>query len=502
VDEWTNLERALTEMVSAGNVEVHENGEWLAELSNLRCEFRRQGKQGLIHLWSADRNLVRRVARVNAIDEDRVVLEVQRFGRPKPGKLEFLRKESPRPESRVTREKFRAQFRRLLADNFPEAQIGPLTSSADLEHSFSGLYTRGWITEAGRQWAVLGISASENTTAVDGMLTFGLLWLDWLRQHNDRHAISGLRLCAPEKTSEALVHRSQGINPGTQLEIYEFAIATGRLHKVDRADRGNVESWLIPRRVSESLIAAARASIEKVRSLVPQAAEHIAAIPAPDRNEVALCFQGFEFALWRDGSIFLMNADGSTTELGNEHSLQPQNSKQLEKRVAQLRLARNSLAEDRSHFLYRAYPERWLETMIFREPEKLDAHLDPHHLYSQVPAFSGAQRGILDLIGVTRVGRLVVIELKASEDIHLPLQALDYWLRVRQHQRDDDLSQAGYFENVILSDQAPLLWLVSPGLRFHSSTDAILKYLSPEIQTTRVGLNENWRRGLDVIFRK
>jgi hypothetical protein len=95
-----------------------------------------------------------------------------------------------------------------------------------------------------------------------------------------------------------------------------------------------------------------------------------------------------------------------------------------------------------------------------------------------------------------------VIELKASEDIHLPLQALDYWLRVRRHQRAGDLAEAGYFESMILSDQAPLLWLVSPGLRFHSSTDTILKYLLPEIQTTRIGLNENWRRGLDVIFRK
>jgi hypothetical protein len=46
------------------------------------------------------------------------------------------------------------------------------------------------------------------------------------------------------------------------------------------------------------------------------------------------------------------------------------------------------------------------------------------------------------------------------------------------------------------------VWLVAPGLRFHSATDILLKYISSEIQITRIGLNENWRRGLQVIFRQ
>ena len=47
-----------------------------------------------------------------------------------------------------------------------------------------------------------------------------------------------------------------------------------------------------------------------------------------------------------------------------------------------------------------------------------------------------------------------------------------------------------------------MVWLVAPGLRFHSATDTLLRYLVPEIQITRIGLNENWRRGIRVIFRK
>jgi hypothetical protein len=106
------------------------------------------------------------------------------------------------------------------------------------------------------------------------------------------------------------------------------------------------------------------------------------------------------------------------------------------------------------------------------------------------------------LLGVTNRGRLVVIELKASEDIQLPLQAMDYWLRVRRHQRAGDFQRFGYFAGMQLSADPPLMWLVAPGLRFHSATDVLLKYLSPEVQVTRIGVNENWRGGLKVIFRQ
>ena len=92
--------------------------------------------------------------------------------------------------------------------------------------------------------------------------------------------------------------------------------------------------------------------------------------------------------------------------------------------------------------------------MIREDPTKLDAQLDPRYLYSQLPAFAAGDRGVLDLLGVTRRGRLVVIELKASEDIQLPIQAVDYWLRVRRHQREGDFQRYGYFPGIELDSQA------------------------------------------------
>ncbi|MGH9861655.1 MAG: hypothetical protein ACRD5F_16670, partial [Candidatus Acidiferrales bacterium] len=89
----------------------------------------------------------------------------------------------------------------------------------------------------------------------------------------------------------------------------------------------------------------------------------------------------------------------------------------------------------------------------------------------------------------------------ASEDIHLVLQAADYWLRVRAHHQRGEFAQYGYFRGVELQDRPPVLCLIAPGFRFHPSTEVILRYLSPEIEVQRIGLNEGWRQGIQVVFR-
>jgi hypothetical protein len=109
---------------------------------------------------------------------------------------------------------------------------------------------------------------------------------------------------------------------------------------------------------------------------------------------------------------------------------------------------------------------------------------------------------VLDVLGVTREGRLAVVELKASEDLHLVLQGADYWLRVKWHLERGDFERHGYFRGVELQTKPPLLFLVAPGLRFHPATDVLKKYVTPEIELVRVGLNENWREGLQVVLRQ
>jgi len=62
--------------------------------------------------------------------------------------------------------------------------------------------------------------------------------------------------------------------------------------------------------------------------------------------------------------------------------------------------------------------------------------------------------------------------------------------------------QCRYFPGIELHPDPPLVYLVAPALRFHPSTDVLLRYLKPEMEIIRVGLVESWRRGLRVVMRQ
>jgi hypothetical protein len=128
--------------------------------------------------------------------------------------------------------------------------------------------------------------------------------------------------------------------------------------------------------------------------------------------------------------------------------------------------------------------------------------LDPRFVYTQVFASSYGDHGILDVLTVTRTGRLAILELKATEHIHLPLQAADYWLRIRRHLLQGDFPRYGYFMGIELQTAPPIVYLVAPSLRFHPTTGLLLRHLSPEMEVVRVGLAESWRRGLRVVIRQ
>jgi hypothetical protein len=130
-----------------------------------------------------------------------------------------------------------------------------------------------------------------------------------------------------------------------------------------------------------------------------------------------------------------------------------------------------------------------------------------------VPALTRGERGMLDLLTLDRNGRLVVLELKADEDLHLPLQALDYWIRVRALNDDQRpapsggaplsaFQRNGYFPGAEVSPLPPRLILAAPALRIHPANETVLRYLSPQIEWELIALAEHWRRDLKIVFRK
>jgi hypothetical protein len=158
--------------------------------------------------------------------------------------------------------------------------------------------------------------------------------------------------------------------------------------------------------------------------------------------------------------------------------------------------------------LYRMQPERWLESRLSAALPEIEHSLLATPVYRQVPAFAASDRGMLDLLAVNRDGRLAVVELKADEDLHMVLQGLDYWIRVHQAAQSwaadgaNDFTRSGYFPGIRLADPSPLLYFIAPALRIHPATETVLHYLSGEIEWNLIAVGEDWRRSLDVIWRK
>ena len=147
--------------------------------------------------------------------------------------------------------------------------------------------------------------------------------------------------------------------------------------------------------------------------------------------------------------------------------------------------------------LWRLHPERWLESLVVQDVGAVDERLDTDCLYSQVPAFSASDRAMIDVLTVTREGRLAVVELKADEDIHLPLQGLDYWSRVAWHHARGEFQQLRIFSRAGIerANRRCCFWWRRRCI-VHPATDTLLRYVSPEIEWAVVGIDERWRDGV------
>ncbi len=345
------LRESIQEFLAAGPIEIQESGGKITTRTPLSWEVRGESDKPLLHVWSENCNLTRRVLAIVDHSEDRLSLAVERFGRTKPERLEMVRAIRTRTIRQLSREEFCEQLRRILAQQFPDETLERLTIGADLEHSLSGMYARGVSRRGMASVAFLAVPEGESQDALTSCLTYALLWLNRARQTVRNGSIAKLRLLLPKGTSSLLTHRIAALDARLLLEIFEVDSQRERLEPVDPCTNGNVSTWLVPRRES------------------------------------------------------------------------------------QLR-------------------------------------------------------------------RLAILELKASENVDLPLRAADYWNRIRQHQAAGDLQRYGYFPGIFLQETPPLVYLISPALRFHPATDALLKYLSPDMEVVRIGLAETWRRGIRVMMRQ
>jgi hypothetical protein len=376
-----------------------------------------------------------------------------------------------------------------------------LSTSMDLEHSFSPVYARGLLRKGGSAFAVMGVNQQETQASMDAALTFGLLWLESCREREaGRCVVEGLRLYVPPKGSATLQIRLAHLNhAAAKFQLLEFNERDESSIQIDLSDHGNIQTRLV-RLPDAAQVRSRFAPIEKkIMALAPQA--EITVISA---IELSFHLHGLELARVR-----LANAPGTfqvAEEIifgppGHETRLNDETAPAFEKFIRTAIEARSPNG-DRRDPLWRMYPERWLESLIFKNVSAADSSLDPAYVYSQVPAFSASDRAMIDVLTCTRDARLAVLELKADEDMHLPLQGLDYWARVHWHHSRGEFQQYAYFPGVQLSPRPPLLMLVAPSLRVHPATDTVLRYFSPAIEWSLIGVDERWREGIRVIYRK
>jgi hypothetical protein len=481
---------------------VVEDGAVAFDLAESKYSISGEYNKCLLHLWSSERNIVRRVLDAE-LKSGTLRLQVQRMGQNRPTRLEFCRDRDRRsPAARQTaRVAYASRLRRVLERHFPGWIVARLTTSMDLEHSFGPAYLRGVLRHGQRALAVLGVNAQETQATVDGALTCGLLWLDTCRTaQSDRRLVEGLVMVLPTGTLALTHQRMVHLHPtAAKWQLHEFNEREDSLNAIDIAECGNLATRLV-RATDEAAVRERFAdSIARIREILPQCDVTVLS-PAL----ISFRLRGLEFAQARVAHdprnfergqeiVFGIGAEERILDAGNQAYFID---------LVQLAAAIRHKNGPKKHALWRMHPERWLESMVAGNVEALDGRLRIDAVYSQVPAFSAADRAMIDVLTLTRENRLAVVELKADEDLHLPLQGVDYWSRVAWHQERGEFRKFGYFPGRELSSQKPLLLLVAPALHVHPATDTILRYLSPEIEWELLGIDAHWREGVRVVFRK
>ena len=500
-------------LAEASGAVVLEDGAVAFDLGQSRYSISGEYDKCLLHLWSAERNTVRRVLEAE-VKNGTLRLAVQRLGQARPTKLEICRERDRRSPTakKAARASYEQKLRRAIERHFPGMAITRLTSGVDLEKSFGPIYARGVLRQGQSAFALLGVNASETQASIDAALTFGILWLDVCREnphfsqkqgevgHPRSFLVEGLILFVPAGCSALVRERMANLNrAAAKWRLFEFDERHDSVVEVECTDRGNVATRLVHATNETAALERFAESIARVQGILPNC-EVAVLSPA----EIAFRWRGLEFARARMGAEVVTFRSKQEIVFGvgaEERVLEDRNFGPFVQLLEALREARHPYGP-RQDRLFRLHPERWLESLVRADVSVIDERLETESVYSQVPAFSAADRAMIDVLTLTRDARLAVVELKADEDIHLPLQGLDYWARVQWHHGRGEFLKFGYFGGRELSAEVPLLFLVAPALHVHPATDVILRYISPEIEWAFAGIDERWREGVKVVFRK
>src|SRR3954470_13312382 len=132
------LARAITDFLAdLPAAVVLEDGLVIFDLACAKYSLTTEQNKCLLHLWSEERNVVRRVESAE-LRKGELHLHVRKFGQAKPTRLELVRERDQRSPS--AKKSSRATYQRFLSAvlqrEFPGYKVERLSSAPDLEHSF------------------------------------------------------------------------------------------------------------------------------------------------------------------------------------------------------------------------------------------------------------------------------------------------------------------------------------------------------------------------------
>jgi len=406
---------------------------------------------------------------------------------PVPGVFDISWKESV-PEFVASPELWDT-VRHWLASRFPCHRIVTAGKRSCLAHTLSGKFLRV-VFRHGQGTRYL-IAADEDVgDEIHKALGQALVWLSWLFAGKKPNRPPEVDILIPAGTGAPLVHRSRLLNSGRiKVHVWEyspgFEVRKASSQDPPVEDRDFRWPVLGPFRWSPQL--------EKILNLAPALIRRYPRFQDYD----SLRLWGLEFA-----RVMGPERDRVCFGVGTQRTdLTEDNFPTLSSLVDEILYFRRPDSPDIRHPYYRLQAERWLEALVLEDVAQLFPEMAPESVYSQIPVYLGKDPGRIDILGADRSGTLIVIELKVAPDSDLPLQALDYWGRVIQHNDNGDFEHRGYFSEVRLNRNRPRIYLVSPVFSFHDTTENLLRFLDPELEVWKVSINEDWRTGVKVVRR-
>ncbi len=451
--------------------------------NHFQVEVSRKG--AWLQAWDARRMWSRRILAAATPNRQRLELSAFRFGK-KPVRVTLVdvgdSRSAPALE-KVQRSAFSEKFRLFLNRHFGSWRWEAFHAEANLEHSHSPLYPTALCTRG--QEAVASLGAPPRDTGFHS-LTFALIWLDWVRRWHGEIAASRLLLYLPEAHAAPVIPLARRLRLSVDIWLYR---EDGVEYQLDPADSGNLDSRLALR---HSRLAGPAWWLELLAEF-----PEVDSMEEPDGG-IGYRIRGLEVARLRPA---LPNAVPQLLYgLKRRQKATPDKRAAIRDLFLEVSAARPARPSDRLDPRYLAEPERWLESALRRNLQEIDPSLTGE-AYSQILGSHAGERSAADILAIDSQARLAVLELKASEDIHLPLQAFDYWLRISLHLGRGEFRDHGYFPGRVLSPLPPRLFLVAPALHFHPSTAAVLSFLPPDCPVTRIGLNADWRQRIDCVLR-